>query len=201
MTTPRPRSRTKRQPASQRRPRRAPTPARGWQQHKTKARHVGRKFRQQSKSIGATSRRMAKRKGAVYGLAALAVASVAFTLAVTGALSEVAAFELGLASEGATFAAGWIIGDLRKPADQSKLKRTAAAAKARATLCGAPTVDGTPCRNRGKCPHHRGGGSTASKTKAAPTTASKAKTRPPRQTQTTRNQGVPGTTRSTVGNP
>jgi hypothetical protein len=204
MTGSRPRSRTTRQPPSKRRRRRPPVPQRGWQQHKAKATAVGRTFGQQSKSITRSSRKMARRKGAVYGLGALALASVAFTLAFTGAVSEIAAWELGVASDGLYFGVGWIVGDLRKPPDQSKLKRTAAAAKARAALCGAPTVEGKPCQRRGKCPHHKGGGSGKSSkpAKQAPApTAGPSKTRPAHKRPagpTVPNQGVPGTTHRAV---
>jgi hypothetical protein len=150
------RNRTQAKPASQRRKRRAPVPQRGWQHHKTTLTKTGRKYNRTRKSIGNRVRRINKRRGAVYGVLALGVAAVAFSLAFTGAVSEVAAWELGLAGEGLHFGVAWIVGDLRKPEAQSTLKNTAQAMKTRAAVCGAPTVDGSACKNRGRCPHHQG---------------------------------------------
>jgi hypothetical protein len=173
------RNRTQVKPPSQRRKRPPPVPQRGWQQHRTTLTKTGRKCNRTRKSIGNRVRRINKRRGAVYGVLVLSVAAVAFSLAFTGAVSEVAAWELGLASEGLNFGVAWIVGDLRKPEGQSKLKNTAQAMKTRAAVCGAPTVDGSPCKNRGRCPHHQGksGGG-----KSARSNTTKSQTRKPAST-------------------
>lgn len=140
-------SKTRAQPRSKRRPAaKPPTP-----------RTARQNFNRNRKAIGRRARRLAGRRGKAFGVISLAIAATAFTVALTGAVSEVAAWEFGLATEGLGLCTAWIVGDLRKPADQSHIKRTAAAAKARATMCGEATNDGTPCERLGRCPHHKGG--------------------------------------------
>lgn len=101
-------------------------------------------------------RRHVNRRNVLWSTGALAIGVIAFGLAAAGALSEIAAWELGFAGDGCWFAAAWITGDLRKGQD-SHLRKAATQAKSYAAVCGEPTVDGTACKNRGRCPHHRGG--------------------------------------------
>jgi hypothetical protein len=199
------RARTRAKPPSQRRTRRAPVPRRGWQHHKVPrpAKRRGltaatKQIRRTTTRMRSSHRRINKRKGAIWSIVALGVAATAFSFAVTGVVSDIAAAEFGLATQGVFIIGDWVRRDVQKPAGQSKIKNTAAAMKAHAALCGAPTVDGTPCKNRGRCPHH-GGSAARVRMAAGKSTASSGTPRrgasTPKQTTAQLNQGVPGTKR------
>lgn len=171
-------------PQSRRRKRSAPVARKGWQYHKSSISRTGRQYRANSRAIRRYVRRP-RRRSAIFGLLTLGVAATAFTLTAVGSLSQIAAFELGLAAEGMALGTAWLIGENKDGATgASRAKAKAKAIKTHAALCGAPTDDGTPCKRRGNCPHHKGGGSAGSGTGARKRLGSP-KSKPRRQTATT----------------
>lgn len=139
-----------------RRIRRAPpaSSSRGWQQRKARITHTNRRLQTGSRSVRHYVKRRARTRPGIFGILTLGIAATAFTLIAIGSISQLAAWELGLAAEGVAFGTAWLLGD-RANGQPSPAKQVIA--KARASLCGAPTLDGTPCKKRGRCPHHQGG--------------------------------------------
>jgi hypothetical protein len=173
------RRRSRPAPRTQRRRRQAPVarrPRRGWQQHKPQPRGT-HGLRNQSRNIGRYVRRRARRRSWIFGVLTLGVAATAFTLVTIGSLSQLAAWEFGLAAEGMAFGTAWLLGE-GKDGSPSPAKKAAKAVKSRAAVCGAPTADKSSCKNRGNCPHHKAGGK-ATNTAGSSTTAAKSKTKKP----------------------
>ena len=164
-TTPtRPRRRSSRTPASQRKPRWTPVPKRtSWKQRAQRIRQNNRKIWRASRKLRGGARRRISKRNIFVGLFGLAIATTAFALAATSAISQVAAWELGIAAEGALVGADWLT---RKSRDGGPSRAQRAAEKMRAPVCGAPRADGGSCRNRGRCPHH-GGAAARSRTQGA----------------------------------
>lgn len=175
------RKRSTPKPARQRRPRAktAPTSQRGWQHHKARGRTAQQKLRHGARQAGTHSKRLMRKRGAIFGVLSLAVAITAFALVTVDAVTTLAAWELGVAGEGLSFGVAMIIGE--KPEQPGAVGRKAkqAAAYIRGHDCGAPTTDQTPCKKRVRhgvahCHLHGGGGGSA---KSKPKTAT-AKSRP-----------------------
>lgn len=137
------------------------------------------------------ARRRPPRRGTLFAVFSVAVASVVLTAAVIEFASWTTATMVFAAAEGVSAGTAWFFGDPDPPAKPPKPPRKPRAAGnlpkgSGGHRCGAPTDDGSPCNNPvsnagEKCWRHPGGGSAG---KPAPKTKSQqAKPAGPRRTK------------------
>jgi hypothetical protein len=96
-----------------------------------------------------------RKRGVIFGLLSLGILAGALSLTAAGTVSNLVAFELALAGQGALIVGTKLFSKDKhgqpSPFNQAKAK------VGNAVLCGSTaTKDGKPCRNPGRCQHHGG---------------------------------------------
>lgn len=145
-----------------------------------------------SRPTARRARRRPPRRGTLFAIFSVAVASIVLTAAVVEFASWTTATVVFTAAEGVSAGTAWFFGDPNPPAKPPPTPRKPRAAgnpppKSGGNRCGAPTEDGSACNNPvaaagEKCWRHPGGGSSAggagtSKTGPKPKAAGPKKTR------------------------
>jgi hypothetical protein len=138
------------------------------------------------------ARRRPARRGTLFAVFSVVVASVVLTAAVVEFVSWTAATGVFAAAEGVSFGTAWFFGDPNPPAKQPPTPRKPRAAgnpppKSGGHRCGAPTEDGSACNNPvatagEKCWRHPGG-APASGTGPKPKAGPRAKPAGPKKTR------------------